>query len=79
MYVYLIIFIFALSFIFYFISVKPKSSKLKLEDMTNEINEAKKYGDSVVGWLTVEGTITMLGYMLILIQEVITLVIYHIM
>ncbi len=56
MYVYLIIFIFALSFIFYFISVKPKSSKLKLEDMTNEINEAKKYGDSVVGWLTVEGT-----------------------
>ena len=56
MYIYLIILIFVLSFILYFISIQPKSSKLKLEDKTTEINKAKKYGDSVVGWLTVEGT-----------------------
>lgn len=56
MYIYLIILIFVLSFILYFISIRPKSSKLKLEDKTTEINKAKKYGDSVVGWLTVEGT-----------------------
>lgn len=55
-YVVVIIFIFVISFIFYFISISPKISKFKLEDKTNDINNAKKYGDSVVGWLTVEGT-----------------------
>lgn len=55
-YICFIIFIFILSFIFYFVSIKPKSSKLKLTDKTTEIDEAKKYGDKVVGWLTVEGT-----------------------
>lgn len=55
-YISLIIIIFILSFVFYFIGIRPKESKLKLEDKTKEISEAKKYGDSVVGWLTVEGT-----------------------
>lgn len=55
-YIYLIVFIFIISFLLYFVSIRPKVSKFKLEDKTEEINKAKKYGDSVIGWLTVEGT-----------------------
>lgn len=55
-YIYLIILIFIISFLLYFVSIRPKVSKFKLEDKTSEINEAKKYGDEVIGWLKVEGT-----------------------
>lgn len=52
----LTVIIFILAFILYFVSTRPKISKFKLEDKTKQIEEVKKYGDTIVGWVTVEGT-----------------------
>lgn len=52
----LTVLIFILAFTLYFVSTRPKISKFKLEDKTKQIEEVKKYGDTIVGWVTVEGT-----------------------
>ena len=54
--VLLAIFIFFLCFCLYFISINKNISKFAPSDKTNQIEETKKYGDTIIGWLTVEGT-----------------------
>ena len=47
-YISLIIIIFILSFVFYFIGIRPKGSKLKLEDKTKEISDKdQKYQNKI--------------------------------
>lgn len=54
--IYLIIIIFVIALVLYFLSIRSKYSSFKAIDKTKEINEVKKKGDTVVGWLRVEGT-----------------------
>lgn len=52
----LVILLFSLSLVLYITKVKSSISNFKAEDKTKEIAKAKKEDDSVIGWLTVEGT-----------------------
>ena len=52
----LVIIIFIVAIVFFFLSEEKVMSDFKILDETEKINDAKKYGDDVVGWLRVEGT-----------------------
>lgn len=52
----LIIIILVIALFLYFLNIRSKYSDFKIIDKTDEINEVKKKGDTVVGWLNVEGT-----------------------
>lgn len=54
--IYLVVLIFVLAFVLYFLGTRPKVSKFKLENKTKQIEKTKEYGDTIVGWVTVEGT-----------------------
>ena len=52
----IVIIIVAFSLIFVYYRTNFKTSMFAVLDETDKINDAKKYGDDVVGWLRVEGT-----------------------
>ena len=52
----IVIIIVAFSLIFVYYRTNFKTSTFAVLDETDKINDAKKYGDDVVGWLRVEGT-----------------------
>ena len=52
----LTVIIVAISLVFVYYKVNFKTSSFSIEDETDKINDAKQYGDDVVGWLRVEGT-----------------------
>ena len=52
----IVIIVFIIAIIFFFLSEDKVMSDFKILDETEKINDAKKYGDDVVGWLRVEGT-----------------------
>ena len=52
----IVIIIFIAAIVFFFLSDEKVMSNFKISDETEKINNAKKYGDDIVGWLRVEGT-----------------------
>lgn len=52
----LVIIIFIVAIVFFFLSEEKVMSDFKILDESEKINDAKKYGDDIVGWLRVEGT-----------------------
>ena len=52
----LIILIIIIASLFWYYKVNIKTSNFKIKNETSNIENAKQYGDEVVGWLRVEGT-----------------------
>ena len=52
----LVVIVFIVAIIFFFLSENKVMSDFKILDETKKINNAKEYGDDIVGWLRIEGT-----------------------